>query len=97
MTRRNFFFLLSLLSVVIGVLSHASTIPVEWQAKVNQRVAFFAEDDSGALIMDGYPKGLYLVSSFIVYCLNYLYFINFSSDLVITFNGKRLHLSRKRC
>lgn len=51
---------LVLLTLCISCI--AAIVPSDWQAKVSTYDAFFAENDDGALIMDGFPQGVYLVS-----------------------------------
>ena len=54
----------SALSALIAVT--ASTPPAEWQEKIDAYDAFFAEDDTGTLNVNGYPD-IYLVSIFNFY------------------------------
>lgn len=58
---------LSLCVVVVAkVSSHAKStedILADWQPKINSYDAFFAEDDTQPLNTEGYPRGLYMVSS----------------------------------
>jgi hypothetical protein len=64
MTWINILVAASFLSAVFG-----AAIPAEWQGKVDSFNAFFGEDDSGKLVMDGFPDGVYLVM-FIVLALH---------------------------
>lgn len=41
----------------------ASSIPADWQEKIDALDAFFAEDDTGTLNVNGYPD-IYLVRFF---------------------------------
>jgi hypothetical protein len=56
---RLFSHILIVVSLVQSVIS--STIPSEWQKRIDSFNAFYAEDDTGKLNSEGYPEGLYLV------------------------------------
>eukprot|EP01031_Cornospumella_fuschlensis_P033191 gene33192-40158_t len=50
----------ALILLTLCVSCVAAIVPNDWQAKVASYNAFFAENDDGALVMDGFPKGVYL-------------------------------------
>jgi hypothetical protein len=78
MTWINILVAASFLSAVFG-----AAIPAEWQGKVDSFNAFFGEDDSGKLVMDGFPDGVYLVMFIVTPCNFVLLILIFLPRLAI--------------
>lgn len=59
--------LLCLISVTLSVTVMTAVKvepPIEWESKISMHNALFAEDDTGAINVEGYP-GIYLVRSYL--------------------------------